>query len=302
MVDSVVIGSDTRVKGLDFERWFLEHKPDILVVTEDDKFELVKRELCEKCGSRYVVLPKTPPNIPPVSTTSLLQGIRAPLQAPLRVDFGGGWLDVPRHSVGGGVVVNCSISPLVELEDWKGYEIRSGLGGSGAFAILKGLNGVEMEVEELGVGWQDPAVIEETGCCVWRSGREPRLWYKSGGEWLRGKMGIWYTGGQHDTPGNADNKRNYGKILGAGKKCEEGVRGEDVKVLGEGVMMSYEAQLGEGMEELPKVEGSVGMKYCGGGWGGYAVYLFEDVGRRDEVCKGDGWKVVEPYCKGVGGL
>ena len=80
---------------------------------------------------------------------------------PLRVDFAGGWLDVPRYARKGSYVVNCAITPMVSLCEWP-YEKRSGLGGSGAWAMLEGRDPVASELA-LGVGWQDPAVIAETG-------------------------------------------------------------------------------------------------------------------------------------------
>lgn len=160
MVDEVVVGTGGK-EGLDFEAWFLLNKPDLLVVTEDDKYGTLKRSLCSRVGARYVVLPKTPPPFTPVSTTALLGGIRAPQWTPLRVDFGGGWLDVPRHAIEGAVVVNLAVTPGVSSRDWGKYRIKSGMGGSAANSILKGEDGVKSEVEELGVGWQDPAVIKE---------------------------------------------------------------------------------------------------------------------------------------------
>ena len=306
MVTSVVVGTDVSTPGLDFESWFMSNKPTHLIVTSDDRYAAAKRALCAKVGAEYVVLPKTPPGVaapaeaPPVSTSSLLSSIRAPTTVPLRVDFGGGWLDVPRYSRPGAYVVNCAVSPLVSLGDWRGYRLKSGLGGSGAHAILEGRDGVKAEVDVLGVGWQDPAVVEETGVCVWESGERPVLRFKSGGGWLRGLMGIWWTGEQHDTPGNSDNKRDYDAIEKAGERCMEAVRVEDVEGLAEGVMMSYRAQLAEGMKPLPEVDGALGYKYCGGGWGGYGLYIFESVERRDEKCQEEGWKVIEPYCKPVG--
>ena len=199
MVTTCVIGNDLTTPGLDFETWFLANKPTHLIVTEDDKYGAVKRELCAKVGAEYVILPKNPPNVStpsPISTSSLLSSIRAPVKVPLRVDFGGGWLDVPRHAIQGGYIVNCAVSPLVSLSDWSGYNLKAGLGGSGAYAILEGRDGVVSEVEALGVGWQDPAVVEETGVCVWESGERPELRFKSGGGWLKGLMGIWWTGVQ----------------------------------------------------------------------------------------------------------
>jgi hypothetical protein len=66
----------------------------------------------------------------------------------------------------------------------------AGLGGSAAHAFLNGKDPVQSELD-LGVGWQDPAVIRETGLCVWRSGPKPvldfkvcRVWTRLGGQQL----------------------------------------------------------------------------------------------------------------------
>ena len=140
MVDQVVIGEGTKL-GFDFEDHFLRYKPDILAVTEDSSFKDEKRALCESIGARLMVLEKTPPRIQPTSSSEIVRMVRAPREAPLRVDFAGGWLDVPRHAVEGAYVVNCAVSPLVSLMDWP-YEKRSGLGGSGAWSLLNGYDGV----------------------------------------------------------------------------------------------------------------------------------------------------------------
>ena len=132
MVDHVVMGEGAK-PGLDFEDHFLRLKPDILAVTDDDQYADIKRELCARVGAKYRLLDKTPPAAAPVSTTELVSNIRAPGQAPLRVDFAGGWLDVPRFARPGGGIVNCAISPLVSLRHWP-YRARAGLGGSGAYA------------------------------------------------------------------------------------------------------------------------------------------------------------------------
>ena len=50
MVDEVVVGESPRVPGLDFEDAFLKARPQLLVVTEDDKYGAVKRKLCDKVG------------------------------------------------------------------------------------------------------------------------------------------------------------------------------------------------------------------------------------------------------------
>ncbi|MFU8848188.1 MAG: adenylyltransferase/cytidyltransferase family protein [Opitutales bacterium] len=293
MVDQVVIG-DCDELGLDFKDHFLKIRPDILAVTEDDQYEGQKRELCAQVGAEYVRLPKTPPQFTPVSTSSIVRNIRTPAYAPLRVDFGGGWLDVPRYAREGAFIVNCAISPMVSLTNWK-YEQKSGLGGSGAWALLNGNDGIESELA-LGVGWQDPAVIRETGLCVWRSGEKPVLHFKRNGDFLRGHMALHYTDIPHDTPANADNHRDYELIEQAGRLAKQAAFDASLSKLGEAVKASYTAQLKEGMQELPEAQGCIGRKYAGGGWGGYALYLFENTEDRDAfVCSATNNRPIEPY-------
>jgi cytidyltransferase-like protein len=290
MVDEVVSG-DGEVKGLDFEPIFREMKPDILAVTEDDRYGELKEKLCAEVGARYVRLPKTPPKFEPISTTEIRERICGMEEAPLRVDFGGGWLDVPRHAREGAYIVNCAISPRVSLHDWP-YEKKAGLGGSGAWALLNGRDSVQAELD-LGVGWQDPAVIRETGLCVWKSGKWPRLELKRDGGFLKGLMALQWTGAQHDTPGSADLARDYNLIERAGAMAREAVMTESMAKMVEAVLMSYVAQLEEGMEELPEIPGSVAHKYCGGGHGGYALYLFLSKEARDEA---EDVIPIEPWC------
>jgi hypothetical protein len=210
------------------------------------------------------------------------------------VDFGGGWLDVPRYARKGGFIVNCAISPMVSLTNW-GYEQKSGLGGSGAWALLNGNDGVESELN-LGVGWQDPAIIRETGLCVWRSGEKPVLHFKRNGDFLHGHMALHYTDIPHDTPGNADNDRDYDMIEAAGRLAKEGVVEASISKLGEAVSLSYEMQLKEGMRPLAEAEGCIGRKYSGGGWGGYALYLFHSTEDRDAfVASANCNRPIEPY-------
>lgn len=58
MVDGVVVGADPEL-GLNFKTEFLRLRPKILAVTEDDRFELAKRALCDEAGARYIKLRKT---------------------------------------------------------------------------------------------------------------------------------------------------------------------------------------------------------------------------------------------------
>jgi cytidyltransferase-like protein len=298
MVDAVVVGRGLE-EGLDFKEDFLRLRPAILAVTEDDKYTPLKRELCGQVGAEYVVLPKTPPKFSPVSTTQIVRFIRAPEAAPLRVDFAGGWLDVPRFARAGAYVVNCAISPLVSLREW-GYERNAGLGGSGAWALLNGRDGVLSEID-LGVGWQDPAVITESGLCVWRSGPKPSLEVKQDGAFLRGRLALFWTGTPHNTPGLAEQPRDYAAIERAAAIARAAVWQSDLVKLAEGVRESYAVQLAEGMaplvgaQQLAASAQPLAAKYCGGGFGGYAVYLFAEPAHRDAACATPGFRAIEPY-------
>jgi cytidyltransferase-like protein len=307
MVDEVVVG-DCREEGLDFRDHFLRLRPAILAVTEDDKYGPLKRALCAEVGADYVVLPKTPPQFSPISTTEIVRLIRAPETAPLRVDFAGGWLDVPRFSRPGAFVVNCAISPTVSLRHWP-YERNAGLGGSGAWALLNGRDGVSSELD-LGVGWQDPAIISETGLCVWRSGPRPALEIKCNGEFLRGHLALYWTGTPHDTPDLAKVPRDYDAIQHAAATAREGVWRSDLKLLAQAVRETYvNVQRPEGMAALPGDPHAIddarnalptelaplAWKYCGGGFGGYAVYIFAETKHRDIACTLPNFRPVEPY-------
>jgi cytidyltransferase-like protein len=286
-VDQVVIG-ESHEEGLDFKEHFLRIRPDILAVTEDDRYGGLKRELCARTGAAYVVLPKTPPRF--------VRWVQAPTEAPLRVDFAGGWLDVPRFAREGAFIVNAAVSPLVSLREWP-YEKRSGLGGSGAWALLNGRCGVEAEIG-LGVGWQDPAVIRETGLCVWRSGPHPVLDFKQSGDFLRGRLAILWTGAPHDTPGVAERPRDYDRIEASGHLAREAVLASDARRLGEAMTLYHEAQVDEGMAPLPGIDGALARKYCGGGYGGYALYLFADEASRGSALGARAnLRPVEPFCR-----
>lgn len=211
------------------------------------------------------------------------------MKVPLRVDFGGGWLDVPQYAVEGGYIVNCAITPKVSLKSWP-YEIGSGLGGSAAKAILDGMDPIKSELD-FGVGWQDPAIILETGACVWRSGKRPVLELKMNPDFLLGKMALYWTGKSHNNKDNSWKKRDYKTITRAGHLAHQAVKDRSLKGLAEAVNISYIAQLEEGMDNLPSFETELAAKYCGGGWGGYALYLFEKRPKHKDLIP------IEPYLK-----
>lgn len=292
-VDEVLIGDDIDSIGLNFKTHFLLRKPDILAVTEDDTFEEEKKLLCIQYGCKYVKLKKDL-EFNKISTSDIINFIRAPKQVPLRVDFVGGWLDVPKYSIPGSYIINCSISPLVSINEWY-YEIGSGLGGSAAFSILSGNDAVESELDS-GVGWQDPAVIKETGLCVWRSGVYPVLEVKYNPDLLNGRMALLWTGTNHFTPNYVDNDRDYESMANNSIKAYGYLKNNEYDKFTECVNNSYTFQLEEGMTELPVIGKEMCKKYCGGGFGGYALYMFMDKFDREKACiDNKNLMKIEPY-------
>ena len=130
-VDKVYSSTNSEDPIFDFRDAFIKEKADILVSTEDDRYAKEKKKFCEEHNAEYVQLPKTL-GFEQISTSDLRDKISAKTQVPLRVDFAGGWLDVPKYSIPGAYIVNCAITPKVSLLDWP-YKQNSGLGGSGAY-------------------------------------------------------------------------------------------------------------------------------------------------------------------------
>jgi hypothetical protein len=147
------------------------------------------------------------------------------------------------------------------------------------------------------VGWQDPAVIAETGLCVWRSGSHPALDLKRDGEMLRRRMALLWTGQPHDTPAVTEQPRDYDLIEQAGRMAREAVFEGCIDRLAEGIRCSYQVQLGEGMSPLPDVPQALAKKYCGGGWGGYAVYLLSSPAERDAFVQQHEAIAIEPFLR-----
>jgi hypothetical protein len=282
MIDEVIITQNQK-NGLDFEDDFLRIQPDFLIVTEDDQYGAQKRALCSQVGPHYSILPKTPPKFEPVSTSSIVRWVQAPTRA-------------PRFSRPCEFIVNSAISLLVSLREWP-YEKQAGLGGSGAWALLNGRDGFESELE-MRVGWQDSAVIRETGLCIWRSGLTPVLDFKHNGDFLTGRMAIRWTGLPHDTPGVANLTRDFDRIAESGRIAREGALHADIHRLAESVNFYHQAQLAKGVDPLPEVSGSLARKYCGGGHGRYSLYLFEEKSTRDAAAANDpDFRAIEPFCR-----
>lgn len=297
-VDEVVLSTDDD-EVLSFRSAVEQTKPDILAVTTDDRFLEAKRAFCAEQGIELVVMEKTLPDNEAKSGRQMLDRMKAPKHVPLRVDFAGGWLDVPEYSIEGAYIVNCAVSPTVSLREWL-YRKGAGMGGSGGWSVLNGWDPVGSELG-LGVGWQDPAVIAETGACVWKSGHKPVLDFKNTGEFLRGRMAIFDTRIKHNTPGLAGLERPFKKIAKAASVARLGIKEQDIAVLAIAVQMSYQLQLEEGQAPLPKIGDCLAHKYCGGGHGGYAVYLYETPEAREAALEScEDLYPVEPFCRTFG--
>jgi hypothetical protein len=100
-----------------------------------------------------------------------------------------------------------------------------------------------------------------------------------------------------------------GAIERAGRTARDAVWANDFGGLADAVRQSYAVQRAEAMDPLagdPAAAGNavlaacrpVAWKYCGGGFGGYAVYLFNAQADRDAACALPGFRQVEPYVSG----
>ena len=110
------------------------------------------------------------------------------------------------------------------------------------------------------------------------------------GSFLKGKMALYWTGRSHATRDYVDIYRDYDMIAHAAALARDAAYASDFTKLCEAVNVSYQAQLAEGMDRLPDLD-QRGVKYCGGGYGGYAAYLFEDRPQRADLV------TIEPHCR-----
>jgi len=286
VVDSVCVSNNVD-DVFDFESNLKRERPDYLISSDDDKNAIAKNLLCKDLGIKYITIPKELPFSDGISTSKIISLIKRPERIPLRVDFAGGWLDVPEYARDGAFVVNCTIDKFMD-ENCE-FKPGSGLGGSAAFWLYKGKDPVQTELNN-GVGWQDAAVCLETGACSWKSGKIPVLNSKVNPEFLIDKMALLYNEYPHDTAEITGKKRDYDLIEQASIIANDGVRNSDLGSICDAVNMSYSAQLLEGMKELPD-KGELAKKYCGSGWGGCALYIFDGNIPNDLI-------KIQPYIKG----
>ena len=121
-------------------------RPDIFIVNDDDSSIKPKQEICDRLGVKIeFVTREVPMELMPTSTSNIINKINYSLKAPLRIDFAGGWADVPYIMDGKkGYVSNVAIRPLVEYKagkfNFSGYPRGSGLSTSTAAKLLEMLN------------------------------------------------------------------------------------------------------------------------------------------------------------------
>jgi cytidyltransferase-like protein len=143
-VDYAVL-NDHNICGskIDFKNILEKLKPDVFIVNDDDSGIEEKRSLCAVTGTYLEFVKRiVPPELEPTSTTRIIDKINFKYRAPLRMDFAGGWTDVP-FIMGNkkGYVSNATISPLIEYKNgqfnFSGYPRGSGLSTSTAVKLLE---------------------------------------------------------------------------------------------------------------------------------------------------------------------
>jgi D-glycero-alpha-D-manno-heptose-7-phosphate kinase len=143
-VDHAVLnGTEIKPGKIDFENILERLRPDIFVINDDDSALEHKKVLCEKYNVLPALVPRiVPEELEPTSTTRIIDKINFSFKAPLRIDFAGGWADVPYIMNGAtGYVSNVAIKPLIEFKgskfNFSGYPRGSGLSTSTAAKLLE---------------------------------------------------------------------------------------------------------------------------------------------------------------------
>lgn len=128
---------------IDFENVITQLRPDIFILNRDDSAIEQKQALCDRLGVHIQFVERNVPvELIPTSTTRIINKINYAYRAPLRIDFAGGWTDVPYIMKGKtGYVSNVAIKPLIELKNknfnFSGYPRGSGLSTSTAVKLLE---------------------------------------------------------------------------------------------------------------------------------------------------------------------
>lgn len=143
-VDYAVLNDqDIFGEKIDFKSIIEQLRPDVFIVNDDDSGIEEKRRICSAAGTQIGLVKRiVPPELEATSTTRIIDKINFKYRAPLRMDFAGGWTDVP-YIMGDkkGYVSNATISPLIEYKNgqfnFSGYPRGSGLSTSTAAKLLE---------------------------------------------------------------------------------------------------------------------------------------------------------------------
>lgn len=143
-VDYAVLNDSAILAGkIDFAAVIEALRPDIFVLNDDDSSVEEKKTLCDRLGIEIRFVSRiVPAELHPTSTTNIIDKINFSYKAPLRIDFAGGWTDVPFIMQGKtGYVSNVAIKPLIEYRggnfNFAGYPRGSGLSTSTAAKVIE---------------------------------------------------------------------------------------------------------------------------------------------------------------------
>jgi cytidyltransferase-like protein len=140
---AVLNGEEIKPGKIDFENIIEKLRPDIFVLNNDDSGLEFKQELCNRFGVKIKFVSRiVPEELEATSTSRIIDKINFSFKAPLRIDFAGGWTDVPYIMQGTtGYVSNVAIKPFIEYKagkfNFSGYPRGSGLSTSTAAMLLE---------------------------------------------------------------------------------------------------------------------------------------------------------------------
>lgn len=146
-VDYAVLNDEIILPGkIDFKNILEQLRPDTFILNDDDSGLAQKKAICDSLGIKIGLVQRiVPEELEPTSTTRIIDRINFSFKAPLRIDFAGGWTDVPFIMEGEkGYVSNVAIKPLIEYKagrfNFSGYPRGSGLSTSTAAKLLEMLS------------------------------------------------------------------------------------------------------------------------------------------------------------------
>lgn len=188
-VDYVVLNDSELTRGkVDFYHLNDKLRPDYFVINDDDSDLEGKLMVCNSFNIKPVYVPRiVPPELKATSTTRIIDKINFAYKAPLRIDFAGGWSDVPYiMEEQKGYVSNVAIKPIIEHKagkfNFSGYPRGSGLSTSTAAKLLEMIaaKNYNAETKSLSVIAEDLFKLENSEL-NWAIGRQDQYSIVFGG-------------------------------------------------------------------------------------------------------------------------